>query len=263
MQRTALVLLFTLYAHAADTGADLLLAAKQGQAEKVSALLAKGSPVDARDKDGRTPLMLAAMRGHVDAVAALLEHGAKADARDRLGWTAFGLAIFSSASGRDAVLKALPPHPPLRLMLKSSWSAQDLVTSCFQLPTQLRDQVAGLQEDVRVAAAFRDFALAKGKNVVEIVADDGDATLQLTVHPGASCVQQQSMDTLTLLIDARLTAGGQSVLFEKTYGSGLRAMTHVWKATSPAQYETAFEELTKPYMGQIFWVVLEAWLRRQ
>ena len=56
MQRTALALLFTLYAYAADNGgADLLLAAKRGQTEKVSALLAKGSPVDATDKDGARP----------------------------------------------------------------------------------------------------------------------------------------------------------------------------------------------------------------
>ena len=162
------------------------------------------------------------------------------------------------------MLKALPPHKPLRLMLKAGWSADDLVTSCFLLPSQLRDQVAALQQDVRAAAALRDFALAKGRSLVEIVPEDGDATLQLTIHPGASCVQQQSMDTLTLLIDAKLTVdAGQPALFEKTYGSGLRAMTHVWKATSPAQYETAFEELNKAYTSQIFWAALEAWLKHQ
>ena len=262
MQRTALALLFTLYTYAADNGgADLLLAAKRGQTEKVSALLAKGSPVDATDKDGRTPLMLAAMRGHVDTVAALLAHGAKAAARDRLGWTAFGLAIFSSAGGRDAVLKALPPHPPLRLMLEVGWTPQNLVTSCFLRPAQLREQVAAIQPDAQVAAAVRDAVLNAARRFVELVPEGGDATLRLTVRPGISCVQQQSADNITEVIDVKLTvAEGGAVLLEKTFGGGLKGL-HARAVTSPAQYGVTFEESAKAHGSEIYNAALEAWLK--
>jgi hypothetical protein len=244
--------------------ADLLLAAKRGQTDKVAALLAKDSGVDPTDKDGRTPLMLAAMRGHAGTVAVLLKRGAKADLRDRVGWTAYGLAVFSTANGRDAVLQALPPHPPLRLMLEASWSPENLVTSCFLLPSQVRDQVAALQPDERIAAAVREFSVANGKRALVFVAEGGDAVLRLAARPGASCVQQQSMDQLTLVIDAKLIAAdNQSVLWEKTIGSGVRNMTHVWRANSPSQYPTAYEELAKPYTGPIFWGALEAWLKRR
>jgi hypothetical protein len=263
MPRTALVFLSLFTAFAADNGADLILAAKRGQTEKVAALLAKGGPVDATDKDGRTPLMLAAMRGHAATVAELLKHGAKADARDRVGWTAYGLAIFSDADTRDAVLKALPPHPPLRLMLETGWTPENLVTSCFLRPSQLREQVAAIQPDAQVAAALRDAVLAGGKRIVELVSEGGDATLRLTVRPGISCVQQQSSDNVTELIDIRLTAAGDgAVLLEKTLGGGLKGL-HARAVTSPAQYGVTFEELAKSHGAGIYTAALEAYLKRR
>jgi hypothetical protein len=262
MPRTALLLLIASCAFAADNGADLILAAKRGQTEKVAALLSKGSPVDPADKDGRTPLMLAAMHGHADTVAALLQHGAKADLRDRVGWTAYGLAVFSTASHRDAVLDLLPARPPLRLMLEVKWTPENLVTSCFLRPAQLREQVAAVQPDAQVAAALRDAVLASGKRFVELVSEGGDATLRLTVHPGTSCVQQQSADNITELIDIRLAAGDGSVLLEKTVGGGFKGL-HARSVTSPAQYGVTFEESAKSHGSEICAATLEAWLKRQ
>src|SRR5579883_2240192 len=163
MRRYLLIFLLAASPLAADSGADLLAAAKRGDTTQVAQLLSKGSPIDTKDKQGRTPLMLAAMRGHTDTVVELLKHGAKADARDRDGWTAYGLTVFSSSNGRDAVLKVLPPQPPLRLMLEAGWSPENLVTSCFLRPAQLREQVAAVQPDAQIAAAFRDALLQNGK----------------------------------------------------------------------------------------------------
>lgn len=247
---------------AADSGADLLAAARKGQTARVASLLAKGSPIESTDKDGRTPLMQAAQHGHADTVELLLKHGAKADARDRQGWTAYGLAVFSSANGRDAVLKALPPHPPLRLMLEAVWSPENLVTSCFLRPPQLREQVAEIQPDAQIAAAVRDFATMNGKHLVEIVPEGGDATLRLNARPGVSCVQQQSVDNVTLVIDAKVTASKDAVLLEKTFGGGLKGL-HARSVTSPAQYGAVYEEWARAHAGQIFWAALEAWLRHR
>jgi hypothetical protein len=268
MRRTALIsliafdiLAFCILASASD--ADLILAAKRGQTDKVAALLAEDSAVNPTDKDGRTPLMLAAMHGHASTVLELLKHGAKADLRDRVGWTAFGLAVFSTANGRDAVLKALPPHPPLRLMLEVGWTPENLVTSCFLRPAQVREQVAAIQPDAQVAAALRDAVMTTGRRFVELVPDGGDATLRLTVRPGISCVQQQSADNITEVIDVKLTvAEGGAVLLEKTFGGGLKGL-HARSVTTPAQYGVTFEEWAKSHGPGICNAALEAWLRRR
>lgn len=260
--RLVFVFLITLGSYAADTGVDLLTAAKRGDTSKVAALLAKGSPIEAKDKDGRTPLMLAAMRGHADTVAALLKLGAQPDARDLLGWTAYGLAVFSTAGGHDAVLKVLPQHPPLRLLLEVGWTPQNLVTSCFLRPPQLREQVASVQTDAQIAAAVRDYSILNGKRVLEFVADGGDGTLRLTAKPGISCLQQQEADNVTELVDLKLTAADGTVLLEKTFGGGLKGL-HARTVTSPAQYGVTFEEWARTHAGEIYSASLEAWLRRR
>jgi Ankyrin repeats (3 copies) len=263
MRLTLIVLLISTAFAADTTGVDLLAAAKHGQTDKITALVAKGSPVDAQDKDGRTPLMLAAMHGHAATVAALLKQGAKPDLRDRLGWTAYGLAVVSTGNGRDAVLKALPPHPPLRLMLEAGWTPENLVTSCFLRPPQLREQVAAIQPDAQVAAALRDAVLTNGKGLVQLVPEGGDATLRLTVRPGVSCVQQQSADNITELIEVRLTAAGDgAVLLEKKLGGGLKGL-HARTVTTPAQYGVSFEEWAKAHASAIYTAALEGWLLRR
>src|SRR6266567_5071322 len=100
---------------AADLGPDLLSAARKGQAERVAEFLGKGAPLEAKDKNGRTPLMLAAQHGHAEVARLLLAKGAETGARDRQGWTAFGLALFSSSGAHDEVLRILPQPPRLRL----------------------------------------------------------------------------------------------------------------------------------------------------
>ena len=261
-RRIALFLLLIPLLFAADTGADLLAAAKRGQTAKVAALLAKGSPIEAKDKDGRTPLMLAAMRGHAATVEELLKRGAKPDARDRLGWTAYGLAVFSSGTGSEAVLKALPPHPPVRLTLEAGWTPQNLVTSCFLGPPQLREQVAAIQTDAQAAAAVRDYAMLNGKRILELTAEGGDGTLRLTTKPGVSCITQQEADNITELIDVKLTANDGAVLLEKTFGGGLKGL-HARTVTSPAQYGVTFEEWARAHAGEIYSAALEAWLRHR
>ncbi len=260
--RAAFLLLFLpLIGLAADAGADLLSAAKKGQTERIAALLAKGAPADATDKDGRTPLMLAAQHGHADAVKLLLEKGAKADARDRQGWTASGLAVMSSAPGRPAVLAALPPVPPLRLELEPAWSPENLSTSCFLRPEQLRRAVAETQPDRQLAAALRDFAVLNGRHVAELTADAGDATLRVVAHPGASCVQAEPADNLTLTIEVKLTSARGTVLLDKTFGGGLKGL-HARMVTTPAQYGPVYQEWMKAHAGEIFWAAVEAWLRQ-
>jgi hypothetical protein len=260
--RWTLLLLIAAAVFAAHESPEMLLAAKRGQTAKVAALIAKGGSVESTDRDERTPLMLAAMHGHAAVVEVLLKSGANPEARDRFGYTAYGLAVLSSSDGREAVLKALPQHPPLRLTVETAWTPENLVTSCFLRPAQLRDQIAAVQPEAQAAAAVRDYAVLNGRRVLEFLAEGGDGALRLTVRPGVSCVQQQSADNVTELIAVRLTAADGSVILEKIIGGGLKGL-HARTVTSPAQYGVTFEEWAKAHAGEIYNAVLEAWLRRR
>ncbi|XP_063595002.1 ankyrin-2-like [Penaeus indicus] len=58
----------------------LHLAAQEGHADIVEALINYGVNIDARDKSGRTPLFMAALNGHLGVAEALIRRGAKVTA---------------------------------------------------------------------------------------------------------------------------------------------------------------------------------------
>lgn len=64
------------------------MAAHDGDAEKVKALLKQGVQCDVTDQDGHTALMFAAFNGHSEIVLSLLEAGAVIDRRDFMDRTA-------------------------------------------------------------------------------------------------------------------------------------------------------------------------------
>jgi outer membrane protein assembly factor BamB len=65
-----------------DPNAELLAAAKKGDADAVKALLAKGADVNAKSDYGATPLSFAADKGHLEVVQVLLQHKADVNAKD-------------------------------------------------------------------------------------------------------------------------------------------------------------------------------------
>src|SRR5689334_23269601 len=180
-------ILLAAVAAAADLGPDLRDAARKGQTRQVAALLDRGAPIESADKDGRTALLYAAQRGHAETVKLLLDRGAKPDARDRQGWTAYALALLN---GRDEVVKVLPPQRPVTLELVVTWAPDNLYSSCSLTPQQLADRIAALQLDVVTAAAVREYAVTGGKGAAQFPAEGADATLEVKVRPGVSCLQQ-------------------------------------------------------------------------
>lgn len=263
LRKTAVVfVLLVVVASGADPAAELLDATKKGQKDRVVTLLEKSAPLDAKDKNGRTPLMLSAQRHHADIVRLLLAKGADPDARDRTGWTAVALAIFSSSGRMEETLRALPPPPKLRLAVNAKWAPDNLYSSCLVNPSQLAQHVAAIQPDAQVAAAFRDIASVSAKQIVEVSADEtGDAVLRLKVRPGASCAAQKGSDNLSMAVDAELVRSrDEKVLHVKTYGGGLKGL-HVRSATSPVQYGQLYAEWAKKHAESIYWDMLEAWLR--
>lgn len=89
--------------------AELIAAAKAGDADTVRSLLAAGADPDQAGEAGETALMAAAGQGHLAVVQALIEAGAKADATDDNGWTALFKAVYNHEldTGFAPVAKAL------------------------------------------------------------------------------------------------------------------------------------------------------------
>ncbi len=249
---------------AADLGPDLLTAARKGQTAQVQALLDRHAPVEARDKEGRTPLLLAAQRGHAAVVELLLQRGADAGARDRQGWTAYGLALLSSSAARDRVLALLPAPPRRRLVLDAQLAPDNLYSSCSLAPRQLAQVIAELRPQAMVLDAVRAVAASPGVPAAalpfELVPSEGDAVAMLKVRPQVSCVQQAA-DSVSLAIDLRVTlAGRDAPLLEKTFGGGLKGL-HARSATSPAQYPALFGDWAKAHAADIYWAVVAAILK--
>jgi hypothetical protein len=251
------ILAFVLFG--ADRGLDLRTAARKGQTNQVDILLKGGAPIDSADKDGKTALMLAAEHGHFAVVRLLLDRGSNATLRDGQGWTAYSLAL---TAGRDDVLKILSAPPPMEVFLDPSWDRSNLYSSCFMSPAQLADHMSAIGAQTMIAAAVRDFAKANGRGRMEFIATSGgDATLYLRSRPSASCIPQQSVDSLSLEIDVRLErAADRSMLLEKKFGGGLKGL-HARTVSSPAQYQPVFSGWAASHASEIYWAAVEAWLR--
>lgn len=71
-----------------SSGASIIRATSNGDADAVRALLAESADVDQRGRGGHTALMVAAIFGHVDIARLLLAAGADVQLRDSLGLTA-------------------------------------------------------------------------------------------------------------------------------------------------------------------------------
>lgn len=85
--------------------APLMVAAREGKADVVRALLSGGGEnANIADARGNTPLIEAARFGHDGVVRALIERGAELSAKNKEGQTALMLA---ARNGHDGVVRRL------------------------------------------------------------------------------------------------------------------------------------------------------------
>lgn len=85
----------------------LLNAVKNGDIERVKALIGAGANLKARDSEDFTALMIAAKNGYTEIARNLLNAGANVDAKTKFGRT----ALFNAAEGNNAeTVKLLIAH---------------------------------------------------------------------------------------------------------------------------------------------------------
>ena len=90
---------------AADAGRELIVAAREGDLDRVRSLLESGADVDARDATGATALVAAAYRNYVDVARRLIEAGADVNTKDETEQSAYLIA--TSEVGDDPRLLEL------------------------------------------------------------------------------------------------------------------------------------------------------------
>jgi hypothetical protein len=267
---------------AADTP-DLLDAARKGQVKEVEVLLAGGADLEMKDRDGRTPLMLAAQYGRTSTVELLLAKGAKPGTRDAHGWNAYMLALLAPSGGvvhktHDSVLRLLPAPKRFRLQANAGWSPGSAIfSSCFMRPADMTAHVRDIRPDALVLEALQRFATTSGRDLIAFVRADArgtaeqsnlapaseiDATLDLSVEPGAACVQ--GVDRLTMVVRAHLARiQDSSPILEKAFGTGVKTGMKTESANNPNQHAPLYTAWAKGQAGAIYWATVESLLLRE
>jgi ankyrin repeat protein len=126
------------------TAKTLRAAALSGDVARVTALLAQGADIEARNANGNTALHLAAAQGRVAVVSALLKAGARADATGRAGKSSLDFAIAGGYPSIVAMMldagvrthggRVIPgaDTPCLSTRRRCQLQAGDMATSCFR-----------------------------------------------------------------------------------------------------------------------------------
>jgi hypothetical protein len=107
----------------------LHLAATNGDAGPLKALIAAGAEVNARDKEDNTPLHMAAYAGKSEAARLLLEGGADVNAKSTGGRTPLSLARKTRADGRMKTRCAGSARRKPTEAVEYSWEKTETATS--------------------------------------------------------------------------------------------------------------------------------------
>lgn len=102
--------------------------ARQGETEKLLALIGEGLPVDLTDHKGDSLLILASYSGHNDLARGLVERGATVDRLNDMGQSALTCAVFRQNAELTRFLLESGADP--KLGPQNAWA----VTEMFELP---------------------------------------------------------------------------------------------------------------------------------
>jgi hypothetical protein len=150
-----------------DQNSDLLLASKEGDADRVLALLRSGADPNARDATGCTPLINAALGCKVEAVQRLLSGGASVNARDEDGDTALASA---ASNGCTSVVRMLVRKgAEIDTKNNDGYSALLLATARGQVPTVRILLASHARPDLANNQGETPLMLARGRHLDDLV----------------------------------------------------------------------------------------------
>lgn len=137
----------------------LIVAAEEGDAERVDYLLAHGVQIDALDDCRWSAMMRAAASGHLQIVRTLLERGAAIDRRDKSGYTAVLAAVINN---RPQVLAVL-------IERGADLDVQEDDTGSTALMWAMREGNVAMQQMLLAAGADPDLLNKAGETARDIL----------------------------------------------------------------------------------------------
>jgi hypothetical protein len=193
------------------------------------------------------------------------------------------LALLAPSGGvvhttHDGVLRLLPAPRRFRMQVNAGWSpGKSIFSSCFMRPAEMAEHVRQIHPDALVIEALEHIAATGGRGLIAIVRADArgtagqsnlapagaiDATLDLTVDPGAACVQ--GVDRLTMTVRAQLARpADQSPILDREFGTGVKTGMKTESATNPNQHAPLYAAWARSQAGPIYWAAVEALLLRE
>lgn len=116
---------------------ELLVAAAEGNLEKVETLLKNGVDANAINKLGRTSIVSAAWRGHAHIVRSLLNAGVEIDAADNQGRTGLSWAAINGYINiidlllQEAALVDVRDHEGLTPLMRAAWNGYEEIVDAL------------------------------------------------------------------------------------------------------------------------------------
>jgi len=184
-----------------------MVAARDGDLDKLNALIATGVNVEAVDQYGRTAFIYASITSEFEAGKLLLNSGANINAMDNDGRTATHYTVLSRSSKRcrrflkqllikrnaDLSVCDLQGLTPLMLCAKSGY---------FKLISNGRPDLAEMLIDAGVDITYKN---TKGWSALMFAAADGNvAVAELLIDSGAWCPTKTEEDLNALLKESNI-----------------------------------------------------------
>lgn len=192
----------------------LMWAVNHGDAETVTALLAKGARIDARTQAGNTALSIAAAGVSAPIVGLLLARGADVNAANGKGWTSLMFAASENRGPNVSVLIDGGADVRLRtkagstvLMIAAERSSPDVVDALLSRGVDVNAVNDKGSTALMMAAFFgrtenARILVAKGANI-RLRDNAGDTALDIAR-------KEKSEDVVALLLAAAKTPGGRA-----------------------------------------------------
>lgn len=153
--------------NAEDLQLDFLIAAEEGDGERVQKLLTSGVDVNSQSSDSTTALMYASARGHVEIVNILLDSGAEVNQARPDGIAALS---FASLEGHIKIVKKLIDHGA-EIDQPHDTGATPLYLAAQRGQTQVVELLIskGANVNMRNVIGFTPLIVASGKGHLETV----------------------------------------------------------------------------------------------